>query len=68
MPEIPRYHILPTGTVNEVITVLQSLKERGMISGDSQIVTFDAETDMDERLTGLMIEVNGTIKLYTDED
>lgn len=68
MPEIPRYHILPTGTVDEVITVLQSMKERAMIQGDSLIKTLDAETDSDETITGMLIETDGTIKLCTDED
>lgn len=68
MPEMPRYHILPTGTVDEVITVLQTLKERAMIEGSSIIKTYDGDCDGDEKLTGMIVDPDGTIHLYTDED
>ncbi len=67
MPNIPRYHILPQGNVGELITVLQSMKERGMIEPDSKIRAWDATAQEFYNITGLLIHPNGIIEIQTDE-
>lgn len=67
MPDIPRYHILPNGDVGEVLSVLQSMRERGLIQLSTKIRTYDAESGIEETITGMLVATDGTIKLTTDE-